>query len=291
MQKVCKLNMTSLKTVRSGILRLQYASALHVYSRPLNESQKLLDPIAPNLALLGDIGRTDCKRTVDFLKWCSDTYETTYWVPGHTEMASETRPWFYQLDAIQEMIHKYNINNIVFGNKRDIHLNCPSVQILMASLWYPEKPSQGIKTYCQEKGIRDVEPEDIETCLESEMDWMLVRTGKSEKPVVWLTYCSPFRTITPYNAGAILNHPKLLASLVGYHLLPISMSGKLPGHPWVGINMHGYYGYNEDAFWEYDESRRKPGGSLSGVIKTLEDTIRGQILQPQQLPIPAVIMK
>lgn len=282
--------MTPLKTARSGILRLQYASNLHVYSRPFAENRKLLNPVAPSLALLGDIGRADCKRTASFLKWCSENYETIYWVPGYTEMASETRPWFYQLDAIQEMIYTNNINNIVFGTKRDIHLQNPSVQILMTTLWNPQKPHAGIQTFCETNKIRPVDIADIETCLEVEMDWKLIRTGKSATPVVWLTYCSPFRTLTPYNAGAILNHPKLLCSLVGSHNLPISISGKLPGHPWVGINMHGYYNYNTDAFWEYDESRRKPGGSLSGLIKSLEQNIRDQLYQPQHLPTPAVIM-
>lgn len=282
--------MAAQKTVRSGILRLQYASNLNVFSRPFAENSKLLNPIAPNLALLGDIGRADCERTVDFLKWCSSTYETIYWVPGHTEMASETRPWFYQLDEIHEMIYKHNIKNIVFGTQRDIHLQSPNVQILMATLSYPQKPHNGIQTYCEKKGIRPVEPADIEDSLEVEMDWKLIRTGKSTKPVVWLTYCSPFRNLTPYNAGSILNHPKILCSLVGSHHLPISMSGKLPGHPWVGINMYGYYNYNDDAFWEYDESRRKPSGSLSGIIKSLEQSIRDQLYQPQHLPSPAVIM-
>jgi hypothetical protein len=282
--------MAQLKPLRSGILRLQYASNLHVYCRPFAESRKLLNPIAPNLALLGDIGRADCKRTTRFMKWCSDTYETIYWVPGYTEMASEKRPWFYQLDAIQEMLFKHNINNVVFGTKRDIHLSNPSVQILMATLWYPEKSSKGIQTFCETNKIRPAEPEDIEVCLEGEMDWKLIRTGKSATPIVWLTYCSPFRSLTPYNAASLLNHPKLLCSLVGTHALPISMSGKLPGHPWVGINMHGYYNYNEEAFWEYDESRRKPGGSLSGLIKNMEQSIRDQLYQPQHLPPPAVIM-
>jgi len=279
-----------MKQVRSSVLRLQYASNLHVYKQSLGESCKLLNPVAPNLALLGDIGRADCKRTTEFLKWCSDNYETTYWVPGHSELASEKRPWFYQLDAIQEMIHKNNIKNIVFGNKRDIHLSRPSVQLCMASLFYPERPFHGIKTYCQKKGIVDTTPEDVSTCLGGEMDWLLSRTARSTSPVVWLTYCSPFRTITPYNSGAILNHPKLLASLVGYHQLPISMSGKIPGHPWVGINMYGYYNYNDDAFWEYDESRGTPGGALGAMVKKFELSIREQIYQPQHLPNPVVIM-
>ena len=284
------MQISNMKQLRSSVLRIQYASNLHVYKRPLAENQKLLNPVAPNLALLGDIGQADCKRTTDFLRWCADTYEQVYWVPGYTELANEKRAWFYQLDAIQEIIYKNNIKNIVFGNKRDIHLTSPSVQICMATLMYPERPFNGIKTYCQKEGISSLTAEEVSNCLSGEMDWLLSRTARSTTPVVWLTYCSPFRTITPYNSGAILNHPKLLASLVGYHQLPISMSGKLPGHPWVGINMNGYYNYNDDAFWEYDESRGTPGGALGAIVKKLELSIREQLYQPNHVPSPVVIM-
>ncbi len=277
-----------MKQVSKYILRIQYASNLNVHTKTLKEAKALLKPIASDLALLGDIGQAKCTKTLDFIKWCSDTYERVYWAPGYTELAGE-RTWFQQSDAIQEDLHKANLTNVCFGSKRNVYLSYPSVQVLMGTLWSLNKPLHGIQTVDNKGNKVPLTPEDVKTCCESDMDWYLIKTSKSHVPVIWMSYTTPFMTLGALNHPSVLAHPKLLCSLMGSHYLPMSYSGKLPLTPWVGLNMHGYWGYRPDAFWEYDERRGQWGDGVGVVAREIQEKIRASLTQPTQDPLPALL--
>ena len=72
--------------------RLQFASNLFVH-RGAPDPNTLLRPAANNLALLGNIGsvwsNADYEATRDFLLFCAARWANTYWIPGHTELASK----------------------------------------------------------------------------------------------------------------------------------------------------------------------------------------------------------
>jgi len=277
-----------MKQVSKHVLRIQYASNLAVHAKTLKESKKLLDPIAPQLALLGDIGQADCSKTMDFIKWCSDTYEWVYWVPGYTELAGQ-RTWFQQSDTIQADIQKAGLKNVLFGSKRDVYLSSPRVQVLMGTMWTLNTPLKGIHSVDNKGNKVELSPEDVKTCCESDMDWYLIKTSKSHIPVVWMTYTSPFVTLGALTYPSVLAHPKLLCSLMGSHYIPMSYSGKLPLTPWVGLNMYGYWGYRPDAFWEYDERRGSWGAGVGSIARDVQDKIRASLVQPPQDPIPALV--
>jgi hypothetical protein len=64
--------------------KVQYASDLHLD----NESppfQMLLTPVAPALALCGDIGSPFSKIYYDFLKWCKERWSTVFLITGNHE--------------------------------------------------------------------------------------------------------------------------------------------------------------------------------------------------------------
>lgn len=71
--------------------RLQFASNLFVH-RGAPDYKTLLKPVAPTLALLGNIGNAgsnaNYEATRDFLLFCTTNWRTTIWVPGHEELSS-----------------------------------------------------------------------------------------------------------------------------------------------------------------------------------------------------------
>lgn len=71
--------------------RLQFASNLFVH-RGAPDYKTLLKPVAPTLALLGNIGNAgsnaNYEATRDFLLFCATNWRTTVWIPGHEELSS-----------------------------------------------------------------------------------------------------------------------------------------------------------------------------------------------------------
>lgn len=67
---------------------IQYASNLFVHKNDSwKYAKKLLKVRAsPNLALLGNIGIPLSHKTKEFVRWCSDTWENVYCVPGPCEL-------------------------------------------------------------------------------------------------------------------------------------------------------------------------------------------------------------
>ncbi len=70
--------------LRSAILRVQYASDLHLEIRG-GPFQSILTPVAPVLALAGDIGRPDLPEYRNFLTYCSNNWEQVFVVAGNHE--------------------------------------------------------------------------------------------------------------------------------------------------------------------------------------------------------------
>jgi hypothetical protein len=67
-------------------MRLQFASDFHFERNPKDTFEWLLDPVAPALALLGDIAPADHPNLPKFLEWCSERWETVLYIPGATEL-------------------------------------------------------------------------------------------------------------------------------------------------------------------------------------------------------------
>ena len=68
-------------------MRIQFASDLHLETRPKMTYRELLDPgVAPVLALLGDIAPLNHPNLRPFLEWCSEHWDTVLWIPGCLEL-------------------------------------------------------------------------------------------------------------------------------------------------------------------------------------------------------------
>jgi hypothetical protein len=66
-------------------LRIQYASDLHLEFAENVIGSVLLKPVAPVLALAGDIGRPDKRPYRDFLRYCSANWDAVFLVAGNHE--------------------------------------------------------------------------------------------------------------------------------------------------------------------------------------------------------------
>lgn len=69
-------------------MQIQYVSDIHLETRPNTSSRcfkDILDPVAPYLALCGDIGNPLTPNYEEFLKYCSDNFVTIFYVLGNHE--------------------------------------------------------------------------------------------------------------------------------------------------------------------------------------------------------------
>jgi hypothetical protein len=66
-------------------MRIQIASDLHLEARAKDTFEKILEPAAPLLALLGDVAPLDHPNLRAFFEWCSARWETILWILGDVE--------------------------------------------------------------------------------------------------------------------------------------------------------------------------------------------------------------
>jgi hypothetical protein len=250
-----------------NIFRIQYASNLNLNKSCLKTVIQSIKPCAPTLALLGDIGTPECERTEYFMKWCSSTYDKVYWVPGFLELSdteNKKHTWVERYDYCSTQINKWNLDNLSLCSKKEVHLKSPDIQLLLTTLWHPTEANLYMPS---NNGPRPMNKEDFRIVMNTEYSWILRKSSVSTKPVVWLTYSSPYTDqinsirvplfmstyIHPLfrrSRSAKLHYPNLLCNLYGYSNPAHSCSG---GTPWSSINMGGHSGFIKNAFWEYSD--------------------------------------
>lgn len=123
--------------------RIQYASDLHLEFGNRTAFGSILKPVAPYLALAGDVGRPDQQSYSDFLENCSKNWQHTFVVAGNHELyngggSSEGR----KVDsAADRLLHCASIlrpfPNVHFLNRGRYELDCDGLRlsVLGATLW------------------------------------------------------------------------------------------------------------------------------------------------------------
>jgi hypothetical protein len=120
-------------------LRIQYASDLHLEFAENFVGPTLLKPIAPILALAGDIGRPDKRTYRDFLQYCSNNWESVFVVAGNHEFYnSRVLQPKRRADTVAERLAAIDritaeFSNVHFLNRRRVDVR--GVAFLGCTLW------------------------------------------------------------------------------------------------------------------------------------------------------------
>ena len=133
-------NRATMNRLRTAALRVQYASDLHLELNP-GSFQTILKPVAPVLALAGDIGRPDLPEYRNFMAYCSNNWERVFVVAGNHEFYNKTtaKKWAWShphtVDMRRDMCAKVatSFPNITFMDRSRVEYK--GVSFLGCTLW------------------------------------------------------------------------------------------------------------------------------------------------------------
>ena len=170
------------------MLRIQYASGLHLGRYFKTPFPPILSPIAPILLLAGNIGRPDQRIYRDFLHYCSRSWKHVIVVAGPDELYSTAltqvsveRRLAQCADVISEFqnVHYLDRDSVV----------CEGVHILGATLWSAPKEEDYRYIFTGERLLTKA---DIEAWHERDYAWIQETLDSlEEKPTVILTHHRP----------------------------------------------------------------------------------------------------
>ena len=194
------------------VFRIQYASSLYVHlHHSWKQAQKLLKPgAAKHLALLGNIGAPESKKTKDFIRWCADNWEQVYCVPGAVELKD-----FYTLNGLYERIPK-NVHLLdqftVQVNSHFMIAGCPLWTAhgkLISEFANWNEREQALMAFKTPKELRYYHEEDKQFLEES------LKTAEAQLPyknLVFLTHQLPSSELLPSTQGSENTRKRLLYS-------------------------------------------------------------------------------
>lgn len=128
-----------------NLFRIQYASDLHLEMNNIKDFSKVIKPVAPFLALVGDIGHIQKLSYRPFFDYVSSEFEKVFYVPGNHEYYSvEPSDTFHKLDVeMKYFCDSYeNIHYLVRNSYKFDHLN---VGIIGSPFWTPHFSSTNIQ--------------------------------------------------------------------------------------------------------------------------------------------------
>ncbi len=140
----------SSELLAKNLFRLQYASDLHLEINPINDFSKLIKPIAPFLALVGDIGHISTPRYKPFFDYVSNEFEQVYYVPGNHEYYSPPKKEKTdQIQTLYQLNHQMknlcdSYKNIQYLYRNSTKLDDFNVGIIGSPLWTPYFSSKQI---------------------------------------------------------------------------------------------------------------------------------------------------
>lgn len=141
----CELTVTMhfvARTMRR--MRIQYASDLHLELYDKSAFQPMLRPVAPVLALAGDVGRPDKRTYRDFLQYCSRNWRNVFVVAGNHEFYNSRHAgnWKHMPPTSVDTVHRRlqeceaiarEFPNVEFLNRRRV--DSDGVAFLGCTLW------------------------------------------------------------------------------------------------------------------------------------------------------------
>lgn len=189
-------------------VRIQYASDLHLefYKSPPS-FQKLLKPVAPLLALAGDIGSPQFPHYTEFLRYCSEHWESVFVVAGNHEFYRRT--YQHNLQLCGEVASQFP--NVHFLHRGRVELPQYGVTVLGATLWsdvgtpYRQEVAKDVlsdyryiavekEEIGEERQVRPLEPSDTDRWHHEDAAWLhreIQENASIGRPVIVITHHLP----------------------------------------------------------------------------------------------------
>jgi hypothetical protein len=171
-------------------MRIQFLSDVHLESWNAQTFDEILDPIAPILALLGDVAPLSDPILPRFLEWCSERFETILWIPGNLEIW-ESGGYASSLERMKTFAGTYP--NIHILDKEGMYSD-DGVILLGCPLWY--RPYEDVMLHYGGKVWIKPEPVPTHSGLfyqlhRDQVQWLSNKIKDSQKPIVVLSYYAP----------------------------------------------------------------------------------------------------
>lgn len=233
---------------------LQYISDIHLECHDKQDKGSLspeifLKPVAPYLALCGDVGIPELKAYTVFLEWCSQRWKHIFLVAGNHEYYNFRLRTKATLDEKKKLLEDISSKfpNVHFLDCNSYWLQEEKIHILGCTLWTYihdstlEMASESMNDYKQIYGESEenVVPEDIREIHCMEREWLeseleAIR-AKGEKCIVLTHHLPSFQLIHEKYDG----HP--LNSCFATNLHPLIRDPVcvwLCGHSHTGKDLH-----------------------------------------------------
>lgn len=252
-------------------VRIQYASDLHLefYKSPPS-FQTLLKPVAPLLALAGDIGSPQIPHYTDFLRYCSEHWESVFVVAGNHEFYRRT--YQHNLQLCGEVASQFP--NVHFLHRGRVELPQYGVTVLGATLWtdlgtpYRQEVAKDVLSdyrnilvekegvMADQRQVRLLEPSDTDRWHHDDMTWLhreIQENASIGRPTIVITHHLPTYQLiaTRYQQSPInfcfasdcrgLLRDPVRAWICGHTHTAINCTAETRrGHILLGVNPLGY---------------------------------------------------
>lgn len=176
-------------------MRIQYCSDLHLEINKKKEYPTLLEPVAPILALVGDIGDPESAELETFLTWCCSAWKQVIYVPGNHEfwrVKPGTRKTVNSAMAILKGFEAKLPNLMVCWRTKFVSED--GVVVLATPLW--SRPAEGVIPHEYEHAWidpdRSFDSETLSRLHEADLLWLQRELQINRKrTVVVLTHYAP----------------------------------------------------------------------------------------------------
>jgi hypothetical protein len=132
----------------------------------------MLQPTAPNLALLGDIAPFRHPNLRQFLEWCSQHWETVLYVPGNEELIHKDYSIDTALSGLNQLCSQFPNIHVLY---RDIFMSSDGLIVLGCTFW------SCIATAPQPHRDRH----------RTDLNWIINKAKKYTEPILVLSYYGP----------------------------------------------------------------------------------------------------
>jgi len=222
-------------------LRIQYASDLHLekYGKNTIDYSRILKPVAPVLALAGNIGNPAQKNYRELFNYCSRGWDRVFFVAGNREFYNtrDCDQWSMKplvpIDTVDQRIVQIediasNYPNVEFLNRARIDYE--GVAFVGASMWENSIDDDRHIAIRTESDPRPAELQDITIMGTRDHIWMHAALDACDRPAVVLTH-HPCASMIRSPVSVLLTGHSLKASYVRWVLPDIQWGMNPRGGP------------------------------------------------------------